>query len=444
MEKIKKYSSYKDSGIEWIGEIPSHWEKYRLGVIGKFSSSGVDKKIVETEPQVKIVNYTDVYGNKQSTLDSSIDYMTVTASQSKIDEHTVKKGDLIFTPSSETKEDIGLSAVVVEDLDNTAFSYHVLRFQFDKDVDLNFKKYICNNHFVLNHFSRNSQGTTRQTLGRGDFRNTEILLPPLSEQTAIAAFLDRKTAEIDQLIADKKQLLKLYREEKTAIINRAVTKGINPDAKMKESGIEWLGEIPEHWEAKRLKYVASINDEVLSETTDENYEIRYVEISNVKNGVGIVETTTYLFKDAPSRARRIVKDGDVIVSTVRTYLKSIAKIDMPPPNLIASTGFAVIRPRNLNSDYLGYLFYSEFLIGEIISLSTGVSYPAINANQIGDIFIPIPPLSEQKSIVEFIEAKSKKIDTKIARTEKLIELLTEYRTTLISEVVTGKIMVIES
>lgn len=158
---MKKYDSYKDSGIDWIGEIPSHWKEYKLGVIGRFSSSGIDKKIIEDEPHVMIINYTDVYGNKEMILNSEKEYMVVTTPQSKIEQHSVKKGDLIFTPSSETKEDIGLSAVVVDDLENTAFSYHVLRFQFNQVVDLQFKKYLCNNNIVLNYFSKNSKGTTR-------------------------------------------------------------------------------------------------------------------------------------------------------------------------------------------------------------------------------------------------------------------------------------------
>jgi len=254
---MKKYDSYKDSGIEWIGEIPEHWEECRLGVIGGFTSSGIDKKIVEDEPTVKIINYTDVYGNKEKILNTEKDYMEVTSPQSKINQHSVKKGDLIFTPSSETKEDIGLSAVVVDDLDNTAFSYHVLRFQFNKEVNLLFKKYLCNNYPVLNYFSKNSKGTTRQILGREDFKNAKVVIPPKSEQTSIASFLDRKTSEIDDIIADKKRLLELYEEEKTAIINQAVTKGLDPNAPMKDSGIEWLGEIPEHWEVKKLKMLVS-------------------------------------------------------------------------------------------------------------------------------------------------------------------------------------------
>src|SRR5690554_6743883 len=251
---MKKYDSYKDSGIEWIGEIPEHWEECRLGVIGGFTSSGIDKKIVEDEPTVKIINYTDVYGNKEKILNTEKDYMEVTSPQSKINQHSVKKGDLIFTPSSETKEDIGLSAVVVDDLDNTAFSYHVLRFQFNKEVNLLFKKYLCNNYPVLNYFSKNSKGTTRQILGIEDFKNAKVVIPPKSEQTSIASFLDRKTSEIDEIIADKKRLLELYEEEKTAIINQAVTKGLDPNAPMKDSGIEWLGEIPEHWEVKKINW----------------------------------------------------------------------------------------------------------------------------------------------------------------------------------------------
>ena len=210
---------------------------------------------MEDEPTVKIINYTDVYGNKEKILNTEKDYMEVTSPQSKINQHSVKKGDLIFTPSSETKEDIGLSAVVVDDLDNTAFSYHVLRFQFNKEVNLLFKKYLCNNYPVLNYFSKNSKGTTRQILGREDFKNAKVVIPPKSEQTSIANFLDRKTSEIDDIIADKKRLLELYEEEKTAIINQAVTKGLDPNAPMKDSGIEWLGEIPEHWEVKKIKHL---------------------------------------------------------------------------------------------------------------------------------------------------------------------------------------------
>ena len=206
--------------------------------------------------------------------------------------------------------------------------------------------------------------------------------------------------------------------------------------KYKDSGIEWIGEIPEHWEVKKIKYVLTINDETLPETTIEDYEIEYVEISNVKSGIGILSTDLFEFKDAPSRARRIVKDGDIIVSTVRTYLKSIATIKQPNQNLIVSTGFAVLRPRTINSSYIGYQFYSDALIGEIISISVGVSYPAISPNQIGNISIPIPPPPEQTAIATYLDRKTAEIDQLIDTKKRLIELYHEEKTAIINQAVT--------
>ena len=204
----------------------------------------------------------------------------------------------------------------------------------------------------------------------------------------------------------------------------------------KDSGVEWIGEIPVEWKIKKLKYLVSINDESLPETTSEGFRIKYIDISNVKSGVGILSTEELSFSSAPSRARRIVREGDVIVSTVRTYLRSIAKISNPPDNLIVSTGFAVIRPRRLNSDYTGYMFYSENLIGEIVSRSTGVSYPAINASEIGNIHAPIPIYKEQTAIAKFLDRKSAEIDALIAQKERLLELYEEEKTAIINHAVT--------
>ena len=204
----------------------------------------------------------------------------------------------------------------------------------------------------------------------------------------------------------------------------------------KHSGVEWIGEIPTEWEIKKLKYLVSINDESLPETTSERFRIKYIDISNVKSGVGILSTEELSFSSAPSRARRIVREGDVIVSTIRTYLRSIAKISNPPDNLIVSTGFAVIRPRRLNSDYTGYMFYSENLIGEIVSRSIGVSYPAINASEIGNIHAPIPSTKEQSAIANFLDRKTAEIDALIAQKERLLELYEEEKTAIINHAVT--------
>ena len=269
----------------------------------------------------------------------------------------------------------------------------------------------------------------------------KISVPPYLEQTTIAAYLDRKTTQIDDLISKKQKLVELLKEERSAIINQAVTKGLNPDALMKDSGIEWLGEIPAHWEVKRLKYIASINEENLSEKTDENIEIKYIDIGNVCLGSIVNEPVTMYFKDAPSRARRIVRKGDTIISTVRTYLKAITYISDVPQNLIVSTGFAVIRlGDDFDKKFISFLLTSEMIVDTICSLSVGVSYPAINASDIANIIIWFPPdKTEQAAIVEHVNKTTTQIDQAISKIEKQIGLLKEFRTALISEVVTGKI-----
>ena len=204
----------------------------------------------------------------------------------------------------------------------------------------------------------------------------------------------------------------------------------------KDSGVEWLGEVPAPWEIKPIKAVASCNDDVLAESTDPTDEIVYVEISGVSPDKGITEAQTLAFGAAPSRARRRVRDGDVLVSTVRTYLRAIAPLSDPPENMIASTGFAVIRPRAVNSAFLGYLFRSEFLVAAIIARSVGVSYPAINASDLMRLSIPVPRVDEQSAIATFVDRETAKIDALIAEQEKLIALLKEKRQALISHAVT--------
>lgn len=162
--------------------------------------------------------------------------------------------------------------------------------------------------------------------------------------------------------------------------------------KYKPSGVEWLGDVPEHWEVKRLKYQVSINDDTLPETTNPEYEMLYVDISSVDPTQGIIQKEQLFFENAPSRARRIVKNGDTIVSTVRTYLRAISPVIEPEENLVVSTGFAVIRPLKMDKDYLSAAIRAPYFIEEVVSRSVGVSYPAINASEIGLISIPLPPL----------------------------------------------------
>ena len=205
-----------------------------------------------------------------------------------------------------------------------------------------------------------------------------------------------------------------------------------------DSGVLSFGKIPTHWAAKPLKVLSTYNDEVLPESTDPDIAIEYVDISSVSATDGIKETTTVNFGAAPSRARRIVRDGDVLVSTVRTYLEAIAWVENPPDNMIASTGFAVIRtnPSLLNRRYAGYALRARYFIDEVVSRSVGVSYPAINASDLVSIKVPVPALDEQVTIATFLDHETTKIDHLIAKQERLIGLLKEKRQAVISHAVT--------
>jgi type I restriction enzyme, S subunit len=188
---------------------------------------------------------------------------------------------------------------------------------------------------------------------------------------------------------------------------------------------------------RRLKYTATINDEALSESTDCEFELAYIDIGNVDSQGRVHDIVSYRFEDAPSRARRIVRDGDVIISTVRTYLQAIAPVEDPPDNLIVSTGFAVVRPSHvLDHRFCKYALRANRFLWEVESRSTGVSYPAINASDLGDIKVNLPEVGAQRHIADHLDRETARIDGLIAEKQHMLALLEEKRSVLISRVVT--------
>ena len=207
---------------------------------------------------------------------------------------------------------------------------------------------------------------------------------------------------------------------------------------MKDSGIEWIGEIPEGWESKRLKYIVSYSDESLGEDTDPDYEFDYIDIGSVEYGKGITQYQHMRFADSPSRARRVVRDKDVILSTVRTYLKAVATIDDRDNPQIASTGFIVLRAKKgqITPDYLHYSVLSNAFVSLVEAKSTGISYPAINASDVVEIKIPVPPIIEQRRIADYLNSECARIDAVIEQTRASIEEYKKLKQSLITQAVT--------
>lgn len=434
MNAYPSYNKYKPSNVDWLGEIPEHWEviplKYLLREKLKYGAN--ELAIDEDETQPRFVRITDISddGTLRPDTFKSIDIQIAK-------EYLLTENDLLFARSGAT---VGKTFLYQKSWGVTAFAGYLIRARFSlHKTNSKFIFFCTRSSFYWQWIKAATIQATIQNVSAEKYASFCFPLPPLSEQQKIADFLDRETAKIDSLIKKRNDLIKLLQEKRSAVISHAVTKGIDPTVRLKPSNIDWLGEIPEHWEVKPLKYEISINDNVLSESTNPLMEFDYIDIGGVSFDLGIVSKQHYVFEDAPSRARRKVKAGNVIVSTVRTYLRAIAFISPEDERCIVSTGFAVLCPKKIHSKYLSFFCLTAFFIENVVSRSTGVSYPAINAGEIGNISVVIPPLSEQQKIADFLDRETAKIDSLIKKEKKIIKKMKEYRTALISAAVTGKI-----
>lgn len=433
---MKTYTKYKDSGIEWLGKIPAHWDCSKLRFIGNFTASGIDKKIVEGEPLVQIVNYTDVYGNTRKILNSDRDYMVVSCPEDKKLEHQVKKGDLIFTPSSETVEDIGISALIDDDIENTAYSYHVLRFRFEKNIEHKFKKYLCNNHFVLSQFSSNAKGTTRQILNQDNFNSTYVVIPTNEEQFAIGDYLDRETAKIDAMVLAKEKLLELAIEKRSALISHAVTRGINPIVHLRESGIPWLGQIPKHWEVERTRWLFSERDERSLTGLEE-----MLTVSHLTGVTPRSEKNVNMFEAETTEGYKLCYTGDLVINTLWAWMGAMG---VSKVNGLVSPAYNVYTPNDrLDPAYVDALVRMPIFAQEATRYSKGVWSSRLRLYPEGffEIWLPLPPVDEQREIVGYIEKETSKIEALRDAAERTIGLLKERRAALITEAVTGRIEV---
>lgn len=238
-------------------------------------------------------------------------------------------------------------------------------------------------------------------------------------------------------------MIELLEEQKERLISNAISRGINQNIELKKTDDTWLKEFPKHWEFKPLKRYVKLNQHSITEKTKPNYLLKYVDIGNVTFNGLLNEPEEITFEKAPSRARRIVKSGDTILSTVRTYLKAIAFFDIADDNLIASTGFAVLSPsKNIIPKYLKYLLSSSYFLHKVNFWAIGVNYPSINNDRIMSIKVAVPPtIEEQKRIIEFIEIGLVDFEKTISKAKLEIEKAKEYQESLITQVVTGQLKV---
>ncbi len=416
---LKKYPEYKESNVEWIGKIPKGWDITAIRTLcflgrGRvISNEEIERKFGDFPVFSSQTSENGMMG-KLNTYDFDGEYVTWTTDGANAGTVFYRNGKFNCT---------NVCGTLKSKTNNVSMKYlpYALNIATRGHVRYDINPKLMNNEMAA----------------------IRIPFPSLKEQINIIDYLNNKTSKIDDLIAKKEYMIELLKEERAAVINQAVAKGLNQKAEMKDSDMEWLGKVPKHWEIKKLKYVSRINRFALDETKEENYEFNYIDIGNVDLEDGIAIGEKIKFVDAPSRARRIVNKGDTIVSTVRTYLKAISYFEQDIKDIIVSTGFAVISPNNsLVSKYLYYILRSDLFINRVCALSVGVSYPAINASDISEINVWYSgDISEQEKIVKYLDQILSKTKESINHIQKEIKHLREYRTALISEVVTGKIKV---
>ena len=424
-ENLSTYDSYQKADIFWARSIPTHWSQVKIKhLFYERTEKGHPNEPLLSATQSKGVIPTSLYGSRTVVATKGFELLKL-----------VEIGDFVISLRSFQG---GIEFAYYRGIISPAYTV----MKPNELINSGYFKYLAKSSLFIDLLKACVTGIREgQNINYSLLKKSYIPLPPLDEQVQMHRFLDSKISKINKFIKDKKREIELLKELKQAEVNRLVTKGLNPDAPMKDSGIDWIGEIPEHWKVIPLKHLVTSNVESLSNNTEPDKEISYIDISSVGFGYLKQKPEIYKFKDAPSRARRIVHKGDIIISTVRTYLKSFCFITEDFANNIVSTGFAVLTPfENVNTKYLSYAFSADYFINSVIQNSIGISYPAINDSKLMTLKIVLPQSAdEQEVLVQKLELVTKQIDNFIILIEKDISLTQEYTTSLISNVVTGKV-----
>lgn len=431
---MSAYSTYKPSGVVWLGDIPEHWEIKRLKLIGQ-NVGGLTyspEDVLADESGTLVLRSSNIQNGKFSGHDNVFVDIEISTKQ------TTYVDDILLCARNGSASLVGKNILIDDETSGFSFGafMSVFRSKSNRFIYWFFNSPIFSAQKGL--FST----TTINQLTSGILYGMFTALPPAEEQTAIANYLDEKTKKLDHLIKNKKAQIKKIKEIRQIEINHAVTQGLNPNVALKPSGIEWLGDVPKHWKVKRVKDNVRLNICSLGSDANAELEINYLDIANVNNTGITGEIQKLKFFEAPSRARRIVQNGDVIMSTVRPYLKAIAYLENIPKNMIVSTGFAVMTTRiNYNSKYLFYQTVSDWFNETINSKSVGASYPALNSDVLVATNILVPPSVEQTAIANYLDEKTAKLDQLISNLENQINQLQEIRKIEIYNAVTGKIKV---
>jgi type I restriction enzyme S subunit len=424
--------------VEWLGEVPAHWSAGRFTRVIqaiKDGTHGTFERVPIGRPLLSAKNVQDGYIH-QSDAESQIsesDYLSI------ISNGFPARGDLLLTIVGT----IGRSCVYEFDYP-LAFQRSVCFIRLCSGNSAKFFFYFTQSKYFQEQLVSRSKSAAQGGIYMGDVVATSLAYPPLDEQAQISIFLDRETAKIDALIAEQQRLIELLKEKRQAVISHAVTKGLNPDAPMKDSGIEWLGEVPADWDVVRLKFVienvkagpfgsALTKDNYVSE----GYRV-YGQEQVIPNdfNIGDYFITPKKFDELSQYS---VAPGDLLISCVGTFGKIAVVPDNIEPGIINPRLIRLRCSKTIKTAYLVEVMRSVVTFEQLASFTRGGTMDVINIGTLSEIFIALPPISQQSELIDFINQRAARFDTLTAEAQRAIDLLQERRTALISAAVTGQI-----
>jgi len=428
---VNRYREYKETGFEWIGKIPSDW---RLSRVGQFFNERSEKVDDIAYPPLSV------------TMSGIVDQLSDVAKTNDGDNRKlVKKDDFVINSRSDRK---GSSGIAPRDgsvsLINIVLEPHGL--------DPHFIQHLFKSYYFKEEYFRNGKGihwdlwTTRWD----QFKNINIPISTIQEQKRISRYLDKKTEQIDLLVEKIQKKIELLKEQRTSLINHCVTKGLDPNVEMKDSGVEWIGEIPKHWKLSKLKYEGQFISGYSfdSDAFTEDGEVRAVKISNIQNNGMVWEDLSFLPIEYWDKFKEFrILEGDLLFVLTRPIISSGIKVTFynEAYKSLLNQRNSIFRTTDEGfvKDFLFFIVRTQLFLNEFKFQLKETGQPNISTGQISNIKILIPPVSEQIEISQYLRKNYSSFEVLIKNEQTRIGLLNEFRQSLISSVVTGKVRVTE-
>jgi len=408
---MKRYDSYKDSGVKWLGEIPSHWEVKRLG------SYFTERRVKVSDEEYEPLSVTKLGVFTQ--------WENVAKSNDGDNRKLVKRGDFVINSRSDRKGSSGVS-----DRDGSVSLINIV-LQPRKTIIAGYTNYLLKSYQFIEEYYRNGRGIVADlwTTRFEEMKMIKVAIPSIKEQEAIANYLDAATSKIDEAIAQQQKMIDLLNERKQIIINNAVTKGLDPNVKMKPSGIDWIGDIPEHWQLMSYRYLF-YNLDYLRMPITADQRSRNNPQYDYYGASGVIDKIDHY--NVEDKVLLIGEDG------ANLLLRNLPLIYKADGRFWVNNHAHILKPIRDDYDYMAYVMEAA----DYTLYITGSAQPKLSQSNLNSVKLPIPPINEQKDIVNSLSRNTIGIDTVLESAKKQISLLQERKQIIINDVVTGKVKVI--